>query len=77
MFSKVVVVSQNCLKLTSNSEEDNDDDDRLGNFLISLTPVLRRSVCSVDWSLRDTAIEFIHKAFLSGQCLLCQICLHL
>jgi len=66
MFSRALGVMQHCLKLTCHSEHDADGG--LDSFLVSLTTVLRRSVCSVDWSVRDTVVEFIDKAFLTGSC---------
>jgi len=65
MFSKSLVVTDHCLKSSCSHAH---DDDRLVSFLDSVAAVLRRSLCGVDWSLRDTAVEFIDKTFLTGLC---------
>jgi len=67
LFSKALVVTLHCLK----SAHGCSGDDGVCSFLDSLRAVLRRSLCAVDWNIRDTAVEFIDRVFLTGwSCLL-------
>ena len=55
-------MTEHCLKLA----DSRGDADGVGRFLDAVTTVLCRSLCGVDWNLRDTAVEFIDRVFLAG-----------
>ena len=64
------MVTRQCLKFADSCG----DDSGILSFLDSMSAVLRRSLCGVDWNLRDTAVEFIDGTFLIGLCsLLCSM----
>jgi len=61
-------VTQHCVKSSRGCGGDN-----VGgcSFLDSIAAVLRRSLCAVDWTIRDTSVEFVDKMLLAGwSCLL-------
>jgi len=61
-------VTLHCLKSARGCDG---DDAVVCNFLDSIAAVLRRSLCGVDWNVRDTSVEFIDRVFLAGKsCLL-------
>jgi len=68
LFSKALVVTRQCLKFANSCG----DDCGILSFLDSISAVLRKSLCGVDWNLRDTAVEFINGTFLAGFC--CLLC---
>ena len=43
------------------------NDAAVSSFLDSAAAVLRRSLCAVDWNVRDTSVEFINGVFLAGK----------
>jgi len=61
LLSKALNITLHCVKLAGRLGDDSDV-----NFLASVAGTLRRSLCGVDWNVRDTAVECIDKAFLSG-----------
>ena len=63
LFSKALVVTLLCLKLDRGCSEVGDG---VRDLLVSVAAVLRRSLCAVDWNVRDTSVEFIDRVFLAG-----------
>ena len=68
LFSKALVVTRQCLMFADSCG----DDSGILSFLDSISAVLRKSLCGIDWNLRDTAVEFIDGTFLPGLC--CLLC---